>query len=126
MPGGWHGRRLRRRAIADHDVSRLQLRLAQGAAELDGVLAQPHRRGGTFGPHPHRGRLSAQRDDRMHRARGLHIQGKSRAPDLMRPRCRGLAAAVARNLELRHRRALRRGERNLEVPARHAGVDPNA
>ena len=35
----------------------------------------------------------------------------------------GLAAAIARDLELRHRRALRRHERDFEMPARRGRVD---
>ena len=57
----------------------------------------------------------------MNRTGRLDVERKPRPPhplgglDL-------LAAAVARNLELRHRRALRRRERNFEIPARHVHV----
>ena len=119
MPGA--GRRgLRRRAVADHDVAGLQLGAAQRLAQFAGAGAQLLPRSPAAPP------TSAPRSCRRS-ARPAHARDRparrrartARARPAWRPR-RLVAAAVARNLELRHRRALRRHERNLEIPARRA------
>ena len=69
-------------------------------------------------PHPHRGLVADQRHQRVHRTGRLDVEREARAPDARRCSGLDLVAAVARNLELRHRRALRRGEGNFETPAR--------
>ena len=58
----------------------------------------------------------------MHGTGRLDVEREARLPGPLR-RLDALAAAVARNLELRHRRALRRRERNFEIPARHGRID---
>ena len=59
----------------------------------------------------------------MDRTGGLDVEREPRPPNPLG----GLdfaAAAVARNLELRHRGSLRRRERDFEIPARRRRIDP--
>ena len=57
----------------------------------------------------------------MDRTGGLDVEREPRPPD---PLCRLdlAAAAIARNLELRHRRSLRRRKRNFEIPSRRCRI----
>ncbi len=82
------------------------------------AVAQLRRRLGALGPQPHGGVAAAKRDHRMHGACGLDVQRKPRAPDRTGLFDLGVFLGVALDLELRHGRALRRGEGNLERPAR--------
>ncbi len=117
------GRRwLRRRAVADHDVAGLKLGRAERLAKLVGPCAQLRRGRGPLRPHPHRGALAAEGDQRMHGAGRLDIERETRLPDPLRGFVVA-AATVARDLELRHRGALRGRERDLEIPARHRCID---
>ena len=74
-----------------------------------------------FRPDPHRGLFAGERHQRVNRTGRLDVERKPRPPHPL-GRLDFLAAAVAGNLELRHRRALRRRERNFEIPARHIHV----
>ena len=60
-------------------------------------------------------RVAVQRNQRVHGAGRLDIEREPRAPDALGG-IGGFIAAVARDLELRHRGALRRRERNFEIP----------
>src|SRR5215472_1361788 len=104
-------------ALADHDVTRRKLGLAQRLAEIACARAKQRSRLRPLRPHPDRRTVADQGDQRMHGTGGLDVEREARAPDAL-----GgfdfIAAAVARDLELRHRSALRRREWNLEIPAR--------
>ena len=58
----------------------------------------------------------------MDRPGRLDVEREARAPDFFGSRHRLGAAAITGNLELRHRGALRRRERDFKAPARAAGV----
>ena len=95
--------------------------LLERLAELRGAGAQLRRGRRPLRPHPHRCAFAAERDQRVNRARRLDIEREPRAPD---PLCRldFAAAAVSRDLELRHRRSLRRRKWNFEIPSRRSRI----
>src|SRR4029453_1236477 len=106
MPGTRGGLGLRRRAIADYDIAGLQFGAAERLAELWHSGPELLRRRPAFPPQPRRGLVARQRYQRVNRPGRLDVEREAGAPDPL-----GgldlLVAAVARNLELRHRRALR-------------------
>ncbi len=59
----------------------------------------------------------------MNRAGRLDVEREPRPPGPL-GRFGFVAGPVTRNLELRHRRSLRRRERNFEIPARHGWIEP--
>ena len=92
---GPHRRRLRRRAVADHDIARLQLRFAEGLGELRGPGAQLRRGRRPLRPHPHRCRARRSAKSAREPARRVrHPARTSRAIPALPPRlhCRHLAA----------------------------------
>ena len=105
-------RRLRRFAVADHDIAGLKFGAAQCLAQLRRAGAQLRRGRRPFRPHPHRGLLADKRNQCVNRTGRLDVERETRPPyplgglDLV-------AAAIARNLELRHRGALRRHKREF-------------
>src|ERR1700730_9611621 len=112
-----------RRAIPYHDVAGLKLGLAERLAQLRSPRAQLRCGRRPLRPYPHRCPLAAERYQSMDRTGRLDVEREPGSPN---PLCRlGLvaAAAMARNLELRHRGPLRRRKRNFEIPARPGVVD---
>ena len=114
---------LRRRAVANHDIAGPKFGLAQRLAQL-----RRHRR--AIAPRsPGAPPTSAPRscspvsDTSAWTGPAGSTSSENRARHTRLAASTSSLAAVARNLELRHRRALRRDERNLEIPARRAGVD---
>ncbi len=101
----------------------VQVGAAQRLAELRYAGAQLIRGRRSLGPHPHRSAIAAQRDQRMHGTAGSTSSVKRARHILLAASTSGVALS-ARNLELRHRRALLRHERNFKVPARRHGIDP--
>jgi hypothetical protein len=122
MPGAGCGGLLRR-ALLDHDIAWVELGAAQRLAQLGRAGAKLRGGGRTLRPHPHGGLLAGQRHQRMHRSGRLDIEREAGPPDPL-GRLDGVGATVAGNLELRHRRALRRRERDFEMPAWRGDVDP--